>query len=369
MKPAIDILVKREYWPSEWVSLVGRKGLMTEHHSKLPDADVYSFQWGDHLVNMHLVTEIEAADFYHRYSGVNEILNEIIKPLDFFLNEEGLSLNIEGFGPKLLSSNPTVICTMLGLDLNSYYHGVNSKRDIWGVLTRMSLYNKNTFAASVAASTASATERPLLAEFATHSAAVSDTNMFDPTQYSGLRWASNFRSQFPDTVEKIVSIKETTDFKNLVKTKFNETVVSQITGLSGENLNQLMKTYIDSFKSESGFDAYVLSSLPDTIKASLLDLKSKLYPEEAPAPAEEAKLEPVKVEPVKESKPKNPRKRTKVTETKEVKPKRALPKKKTVEAIEEAMNTLTPAPAVSQAPEWPYPSPAPEWPLPGHARP
>jgi hypothetical protein len=344
MKPAIDILVKREAWPADWVNLVGRKGLMTERHSKLPDADIYSFQWGDHVVNFHLVRDIDCAAFYHRYSGVSDIINEIIKPMDFTLSEDGLSLNIEGFGPKTLSSNPTVIGVMLGLDLSSYYHGAENKRGIWGILTRMSLYNKETFAASMAASSVSATEKPLLAEFSAHAAAMNDTIMFDPTQYNGARWANNFRNQFPEIVEKIVSIKEAADLKNLVKTKFNETIVSEITGLSGDNLNLLMRNDVDSFKSESEFNTYILSSLPDTIKTSILDLKSHLYPDGAPAPV----VEQVKLEPVKAEKPKRVRKAANTAEerVKKVageKSKKTLPKKKTAQAIEEAMGILTPA--------------------------
>jgi hypothetical protein len=357
MKPAVDILVKREAWPSEWINQVGRKGLMTERCSKLPDADVYSFQWGDHMVNMHLVADVDAADLYYHYAGVSEIINEIIKPLDFSLNDEGLFLDIEGFGPKLLSSSPTVIGTMLGLDLSSYFHGVRNKRDIWSILSRMSTYNKNTFAEIAAAPPISATERPLLAEFAAYAVASNDTIMFNPNEYSGHRWANNFRNQFPEIVEKIVSIKEAADLKNLVKTKFNETIVSEITGLSGENLNQLMNTYVDSFKSESEFDAYVLSSLPDTVKVSLLDLKFKLYPDGTPTPV----VEQVKLEPVKEEKPKRVRKTKRATEEKvkkvaEERPKKTLPKKKTAEAIQEALTILTPARAD-------------EWPFPGHTRP
>jgi hypothetical protein len=357
MKPSIDILVKREAWPTEWMNQIGRKGLMTEQYSKLPDADVYSFRWMDHVVNMHLVDELEAAGFYYRYHGISEIINEIIKPLDFSFGEGGLSLNIEGFGPKLLSSNPSVIGAMIGLDLSSYYHGVNNKRDIWIILARMSVYNKSTFAAIAAASPISATERPLLAEFAAYSAASSDMIMFDPNKYNGHNWANNFRSQFPEIVGKIVSIKESTDFKNLVKTKFNETIVSEITGLSGENLNQLMKTYVDSFKSENEFNTYVLSSLPDTVKTSLLDLKTKLYPDGIPTPASEQ----VEQDPVKEEKAKRVRKTKKAAGEKvkkvvEERPKKTLPKKKAAQAVEEAMDILTPIPAS-------------DWPYPGHARP
>ncbi|KAJ3082782.1 hypothetical protein HK102_001461 [Quaeritorhiza haematococci] len=184
-----------------------------------------------------------------------------------------------------LSTDMREILNFMGFDSEKWTRGFEDELDVFNFVTRGLYFDPNMFATATigTANRRRLKNRPMFDRFLKHIADIptaetvkanSNIVTFSSTAPKAFKDSHRHRAlqHFPQVVPDVQKIEQTETDLRLFRHKFNGSIVSELTGLTGKSLGKLMVAIRQTFSDRDLMTQYILAMSEEELKQRIMDV-------------------------------------------------------------------------------------------------
>jgi hypothetical protein len=236
---------------------------------------VYSFEYNDVQIDLFHVSDekYSFAANYFSYDNICNLISILAEKMGFKLRYDGLHVpvyyNNEKIKYVLVTGSFSETLELLGFGTGYNYY-FTSELDLYRFIVNSKYFNKDIFLPENRSDIEKQEDQriPIYGNFINYIRPNNIMNKFNYSDPIKKPWVEQLKKNYPLVIKDCISIIDNRKRQDLIKYKFNNDIVTQITGIGiDEKLNKFLKDFKASFKSNYDFEQFVLTSSPETIKS------------------------------------------------------------------------------------------------------
>jgi len=255
-----------------------------------PNKPVYSFDYNKFQVDVIITKEriFDMSYTYYNYNDLGNMMGRVAHKFGLKYGFEGLLYPIRSenqdkiIGEFELSINPEKIFTFLGWDFNVYLNGFNELQDIFDYVVTGKYFNPEIYEYSALnnQNRVRNKKRESYRRFLEFINLEQNKLIWQKENRNFFQFNPN-KSVYFDMIDKafpeadikgkVEICKEKEAELNLIRSKFNGNIVSELTKLSGDELGLFIAKFKKQFSSNQEFEKYILISPVEEIKRNILN--------------------------------------------------------------------------------------------------
>ncbi len=192
------------------------------------------------------VESFEYASCYFRFNDLGNLVGRIAKAFNVKHGHRGLTLPLrdgdQQFAEIVLTTDHSKALRFMGLDSDRFQEGFEDLREIFDFVTASHYFDPESYKLENLNTIAKTRDRkrPTYNAFLEHTKDWKGPTWTNPHTLDKKMWIPFILDQFPGARPDFDRAMEKLVFQQFIKTKFNGTLVSEITGLVGKELGHFM---------------------------------------------------------------------------------------------------------------------------------
>jgi len=275
----MDVLINSEELPQNWKTLVSS---IFQSNESISNGDVFSTDYKQFQIDL-IVIQNKYFDIAHSYFSFNDLGNligRIAHKMGFKYGHKGLLYPFRDgdylFKEIEVSTELSKILPFLGYDYQKFTNGFNGPIDIFNYTSSSPFFNPSTYLLDNRNYKAKVrdSKRKTYMGFLKWIEGQEDLNNFQ-FPVSKQDWLGRAYEHFPTFQTKYSSTHKEFIENKIIKTKFNGTIIQELTNLSGKPLSIFMNQFKEQFKDPSIARQWIIDSTESDINSAIQNFFEK----------------------------------------------------------------------------------------------